>query len=86
MFNGIKKLARKFGLAEIHIKDFTPESHSAYFEYFIDDTGRWLARFYDHDTNKVIKETTGRAADGAAARKQAQSSIRRMMRTLKRAR
>ena len=76
---------RKFGLSEISLKDFSRESHHVYYEYFYNESGRWLARFYDHDTNQVVKTTEGQAADALAARKQAQSSIRQVMRTFERA-
>lgn len=86
MVNFIKKIARQFGFSEIHIHDFTPQSHVVYYEYFYDESGNWAARFYDHDTGAVVKETKGRAVDKRAARKAAQSSIRQVMRTFKRAR
>ena len=56
MFDSFK---RKFGFSEISLQDFSRETHHVYYEYFYDDSGKWLARFYDHDTNQVCEGDRG---------------------------
>ena len=72
------KAKLKFTKYQIQIRDFTHQSHSAYYEYFTDGKN-WMYRIYDNATNKVLEEVKGIAAKAETARKEAQIAIHTAM-------